>query len=210
MPKPFFPDPAFAWVFVLGLLGLTGVAAWTDTRWGLIRNKLTVSTLAAGVVLNLVRGAWNVQVGHPAWVLPADGVFNGGLDGLLFALAGFAFAFALMFLFWVLGLCGGGDVKLFAAAGGWLGYQWFFYMWAVSLAVLFVWTAGRLVVGAAGATRGKLPGKGRRTRMTYSLPIAVATALTVLWVFRAELQLAPKPALDPQGTARADPPRPPS
>lgn len=220
MPKPFFPDPVFAWLFVLGLIGLTSVAAWVDTRKAIVPNRLTVATLLAGLAANLIRGAWNVQVGHPSWVLPADGLFFGGLDGLLFALAGFAFGFALLFVFWVLGLCGGGDVKLFAAAGGWLGWQWFFMMWLVSLGVLFVWTAGRILFGglAAGAVRSRMKAlpraaqdpttkRARRTRMTYSLPIAVATAVTLLWVFRFELQLAtPKPDPQPQGAARVDPP----
>src|SRR5438270_8400 len=48
-------------------------------------------------------------------------ILSGALDGLLFALAGFGLGFALFFVLWVLGACGGGDVKLFAALGAWVG-----------------------------------------------------------------------------------------
>ena len=41
-------------------------------------------------------------------------------------------AFGAFFLLWVLGLVGGGDVKLFAAVGGWLGWLHVVIAWALS------------------------------------------------------------------------------
>lgn len=219
--SPFFPDPVFGWVFAVVLIGLTVAAAVTDTRKAIVPNRLTVATLAVGLLFNLVRAAWLGGQGQPLWVLHTGSAPLGALDGLLFALAGFAAAFGLMLVFWLLGLCGGGDVKLFAAVGGWLGWQNFLILWVVSLVVLYAWVFLRLLSGGLAAgqvarraksvrTMGARPADGvvkpRKLRITYSLPIAVATAVVVLWVFRTDLGLtAPKPAPEPQGNAHVSP-----
>src|SRR5436309_15904199 len=121
--QTFFPDPIFGWVCYLILVALLAVASYFDQRYQLIPKKLTIGLLALGVVFNLVRGAWMGAAGHETWILAGGSVWLGMLDGLLFALAGFALGFALFFVLWILGACGGGDVKLFAAMAAWLGPQ---------------------------------------------------------------------------------------
>lgn len=215
---PFFPDPAFAWTFYLVLVGLTLLATYTDLRRLVIPKQLTLIGLALGVLFNVVRGAWmgaNATT-EGVWALGPNGAFVGGLDGLLFALAGFATGFGLFFIMWFLGTCGGGDVKLFAALGAWVGPVLAVLVLTGTLVFVVVlslvrlaWTFVRRGVRPAvqeysmkGAARsGKRAGKqghpdARRPRqrlMAYSLPVALSTACVLLWVFRAELQL-PVPA----------------
>lgn len=219
MARAFFPDAAFAWVFCLGICLLTSVAAWVDTRTARIPNKLNVLTLALGLLMNAVRAAWLAAQDKPLWLFDTGSPVLGAIDGLLFAATGFAVAFGVMFVFWVMGLCGGGDVKLLGAVGGWTGLHASLpAIWFGSVVVLFFWFGGKLLGGglrprAVNKTLDKLkkenragaePPKSGKLRVTYSLPIAVAAAVVLLWMFRVELHLAPpKPA--PQGTAHASP-----
>jgi Flp pilus assembly protein protease CpaA len=198
MYKPFFPDPLFGWAFYLVLVGLTAIASYTDLRKMVVPNWLTVTALALGLVFSIARGCWLGAQGHRLWVLATGSAWLGGLDGLLFALAGSCFAFAVFFLFWILGTCGGGDLKLFTALGAWVGPILFLFLLAGSLVVLFVILFLRILKGGltpsaihrlknAGRDKGAKP---RRWRMTYSLPVAISTALVLLWIFRVDLQLA--------------------
>src|SRR5262245_56621526 len=121
MQTPFFPELAFGWAYVIILLGILTVASVLDLRTMRVPKWLTLTALPLGIVVNIVRGAWLASDGQAAWALEPNGWMLGALDGLLFALAGFAVGFVLFFLMWILGACGGGDVKLFAALGAWLG-----------------------------------------------------------------------------------------
>ena len=78
----------------------TAVALVWDVRTRRIPNGLNVLGLIAGVVFHTVQ--------------------RGG-DGLLFSLAGFGTGFGILFLLWISGGGGGGDVKLMGAVGAWLG-----------------------------------------------------------------------------------------
>src|SRR5713226_839304 len=119
--KPFFPDPIFAWS-VFGIIAvLTAIAAYIDTRKAIIPKWLTIGTLVVGFVVNMVRSAVMASQNKELWLLDSGSVGLGILDGFLFSLCGFVFAFGLLFGIWTLGLCGGGDVKLFAALGSWFG-----------------------------------------------------------------------------------------
>lgn len=209
MAKTFFPDPAFAWVYCLGLCLLTGVAAWTDTRTAKIPNRLNLVILATGVLINVIRAAWLAGQDRPLWAFDTGAAWLGAIDGLLFALAGFLVAFAVMFACWIFGLCGGGDVKLLAAVGAWAGLDLnLLRIWLASFVVLVFWFAARVVGQAfsprqlkktmaalkdAEKARGAKTSAGGKLRVTYSLPIAVATAVVLLWVFRFELLLVPPP-----------------
>jgi prepilin peptidase CpaA len=224
--KLFFPDSAFAWAFCVGLVLLTAVAAWTDTRKAKIPNWLTVLILALGLAANAARGGWLASENKPLWVFDTGAVWLGVLDGLLFALTGFLVAFAAMFVIWIFGACGGGDVKLLGAVGAWVGFAYFPLVWLASVVVLFVWLGARLLTGGlsprqvrksinelhkqkrdrdAGRAPATKPGK---LRATYSLPLVVALAAVLMWLFRYELQLKPRPA-DPHGAiAHVRPPPP--
>ena len=209
--RPFFPDPAFGWAYCIVLGLLTCVAAYTDTRTGKIPNRLSLVVLGVGLVLNVARSAWMGATDKPLWLFDTGSVWLGLIDGILFAVVGFVIAFFFMFAFWVMGLCGGGDVKLMAAIAVWLGCDLnLLRVWLASVVVLIAWTLARVLSrGLTPKTLNKTldamkrkpgesaapPGKRPPLRVTYSLPIAVATIVVLLWVYRFELLLAvPKAA----------------
>jgi prepilin peptidase CpaA len=200
MTLPFFPDLLFAWAFLATLFGLLLTASVIDFRYLIVPKWLTLTALPLGLLFNAVRGGWLGSQGVSAWVLvPGTGL--GVLDGVLFSLAGFSLGFVLFFLMWVVGVCGGGDVKLFAALGAWVGPG---HCVAVLLMTLFVMifvvmfqVAGRLFRGDWQSLRRRTPspkgGKTPRPRrlVGFSLPLTVAVTVVLLWSFRVELRLAP-------------------
>jgi prepilin peptidase CpaA len=224
MPKPFFPDPVFAWLFYAILVGLLLVATVRDFRTFVVPKAITITCLALGVAFNVARGAWlGTQDGGSVWLLgESPGLWLGALDGLLFSLFGFLVAFAAFFVLWVLGACGGGDVKLFAALGAWVG-AWYAVFILVAANIILVCLAVVLIGGRALAM-GQKPAlyslseqkaraeraarKGRKPRsrlMTYSFPLAVATSLLLLWFFRFDLQLAARPHAPAEVSQNAGP-----
>jgi Flp pilus assembly protein protease CpaA len=99
---------------------------------------------------------------------------------------------------WLLGVCGGGDVKLFTGLGAWLGsYLLFLVLVATAILMcgcLIVAIGGRLVRGKGLVLANR--GKGRaNTRgpvvVRFSVVAAVATLLVVLWAFRTDLGFVP-------------------
>jgi Flp pilus assembly protein protease CpaA len=211
--KPFFPDAGFAWVFVALLLTLAGLAAVYDTRTAIIPKWITLGTLAVGVVVNTVRGAWLGSLGSKVWLISETSLALGALDGFLFALVGFAAGFGLFFVMWVLGVCGGGDVKLMAALSAWFGPIGVALLLIVSTAVLFVWVLGSVVFGGGSlkqiqkASKSAQPpqagGKSRQRRVTFSVPAAVASLIIVFWVFGEDLGVKSRKATpQSQGDAR--------
>jgi prepilin peptidase CpaA len=212
MPRPFFSDPLTGWLFYATLVAMLTVAAIVDLRKAVIPKWLTLSLLGAGVLANIIRGALLGAAEDQLWLFPTGSAWVGGLDGLLLALAGFGLAFAAFLFMWVLGTCGGGDVKLFSALGAWVGPVLFPFLLlgsVIILAGLFVFklmvvaltspaTLKAQMQSATAAGRKGKEVKKRPLRMTYSLPAAVAVALLLLWFFRVELNLAP---------ARPDSPR---
>ena len=201
MTLPFFPDLVFAWTFLATLFGLLVVASVIDYRYLVVPKGLTLTALPLGLLFNAVRGGWLGIQGSPVWVLEPGGAALGALDGLLFALAGFALGFALFFLLWVTGVCGGGDVKLFAALGAWVGPGLCVGVLLATLVVLivvvFCQAAVRLFRGDWKSLRRKTsPPKNlkqakKRRLVGFSLPLTVAVTVVLLWSFRVELQLAP-------------------
>ncbi len=207
MQVPFFPGPVFGWIYVAILVAILGTAAGTDLRSFRVPKWLTVPALGLGVVVNVVRGAWLGSQGLAAWSLGAHGAWVGGLDGLLFSLAGFAVGFGLFLLMWILGVCGGGDVKLFAALGAWVGPALALCVLAVSVGVVLVLVFGRLAVSLVAGDWTKVQGKllrgqarprgGRgqpqpKSRLLgFSLPLAVAATVVLLWAFRVDLHFVP-------------------
>ncbi len=210
MHAAFFPDPLFGWAFYVVLVALLATAAYTDLRTLVIPKQLTLTLLGLGVLVNLVRGTWLGATGNPVWVFGTDaGGFVGALDGLLFSLAGFGLGFALFFILWVLGACGGGDLKLFAALAAWLGPTLGVFVLIGTLVLVFAISAFRLAVktsrrgvfAAVRSTPSFLRTSGGSNRpisksrlVSYALPVAIATALVLLWVLRVDLRLSAPPA----------------
>jgi prepilin peptidase CpaA len=96
-----FTRPAVGIEFVLLVAVL--VATFTDLRSRRIPNWLTVSTLVLGFVLNAL-------IAYPS-----------PLEGLWLSAKGFALAFALNLVMYMLHMTGAGDVKLLAAVGAMVG-----------------------------------------------------------------------------------------
>src|SRR5262249_34679259 len=159
---------------------LTAVAAYVDLRREVIPKKLTLLVLGLGVLCSVLRCAWLGASGQGDKVLlfGAHGPWIGALDGVVFALAGFAMGFALFFIMWILGTCGGGDVKLFAALGAWVGFQLALVLLIATLVIVSLFVVLRVLM--TGSLRGlRKGGNGQdkgwlirtlRMRLTYSLP----------------------------------------
>lgn len=84
------------------LVVLASLIAYFDIRYRRIPNKVVLSTLLCGLLLNTLSHQWN---------------------GLSVALLGCALAFGLMMLLYLFGALGAGDVKLFAAIGALIGVK---------------------------------------------------------------------------------------
>jgi prepilin peptidase CpaA len=181
----FFPSLAFGGVFSLVLLVFLGMASWEDLRQMAVPKWVTLTTLALGLLANLVRGALLGSAGQQVWVLSSPGPVAGAADGLLFALAGFALAFVVFFVLWVLGVAGGGDVKLYAAIGSWVGPGGALFLLPVAAVFVLVMAVLQLAVRLArrGLRAVPPPGAGSKSRLAaFSLPLTLATALLLLGV----------------------------
>jgi prepilin peptidase CpaA len=214
MPQPFFPESvALAWAFYAVLVGITLIATYTDLRYLQIPKWLTLPALASGVLVNVILGA--ITDGprgseHP-FLFGGEGGFLGALDGLLLALSGCGIGFGLFLVMFVLGTCRGGDVKLFAAVGAWVGPKLIlFLLGGTIVAVVFMavarlaWNAAThglratykdyTLKGAPSPRKKSAEPKTTRRRLTaYSPAVALSAALVLLWMLGVELHLrAPK------------------
>ena len=155
------------------------VASVTELRRGKIYNWLTYPAILAGLAFGAVRGA--VEAGS-AW----DGCVNHAL--------GFALAFGVLFLAYLLGGMGGGDVKLMGAVGAFLGWPAAlyatFYSFLVGAAlglVLMVWRGQtRSVVRRLGVAIRLLPVPGVRPDEaippgSLQVPFGLAACIGSVW-----------------------------
>ncbi|MCE9534488.1 MAG: A24 family peptidase [Planctomycetes bacterium] len=198
------PGPWFGWSFFAVLLILLAFAAVIDFRTTRIPKRLTLTIAALGIVANIVRGLLLGSQNRETWQFGPGPAWVGALDGLTFSLLGLFFAFFLFFGMWMLGSCGGGDVKLCAAIGAWIGAIPTILLLFATVFTLMIWIAGRaLYSGKTPALNQNKPARkvdkeGKknelpRGRMTFSFPAMVATAIVVLFIFRVDLQLLPAP-----------------
>ncbi len=206
-PYPSLPDPYFGWTFYAVLVALTLAGAYVDLRKAVLPKGLMFALLGVGVVFNIVRSAWLASLGRELWMLQTGNVWLGALDGFLFSLVGFLLTTVLFFVFWMLKLVGGGDVKLFAALGAWIGFVYAIYVMLASVPVMVVMLMGRVLMGGLKPTAVQKrmkeaqviqggPGKGK-VKMTYAFPVAVSVAVVLLYCYRFDLRLAerkPQPA----------------
>jgi prepilin peptidase CpaA len=158
-------------------------AAWWDMKAGRLPNAITVTGLAAALILRAPLG----------------------VESLLQGVGGFALAFGVSVVLYALRAIGGGDVKLLAAVGAFLGsaeivgalaliavlgagYALLSLTWKGLLPLLVFNTLelvkGWLTLGRAGAIR-KLESPGALT-IPYGIPIAVGT---LIWWFGEGVRL---------------------
>jgi prepilin peptidase CpaA len=173
-------------VKVLSLLPMVALLVWAavqDVRTRRIRNWLTLSLAGSGLLASLV---------------PHGGV--GPSQALLGLLVGFAVPFVLF----ALGALGGGDVKLLAGIGAWMGPADVFAVFVVAAIVglvivliqctaqgklfaLFrnsaVLTMNLMHVGELGARHVAETGQACRSidrPLPYAVPVLVATVLVAM------------------------------
>jgi prepilin peptidase CpaA len=197
MHPTFFPDYLFGWAFYLTLVGFMALATFSDLRRMIIPKWISLTLLGLGLLFNVVRGAWLGSLGLPVWQLGVNGTLVGGVDGLLFALSGFALYFVLFTALWCAGVCGGGDVKLFAALSAWVGPTLAFAVLAATVLLMFLTTFAVFVWRFVTAGVWKTARKFKlREHFSYASQMALATALVALWAYRVDLHLAapPKPS----------------
>ncbi len=198
----YFPDAITGWIFFTLIMSVLAVASYTDQRWRLVPKWLTLPALGLGLLVNILRGCWLAAHEIPVWSFGRQGIALGGLDGLLFAITGALVGFGLLLVLWLLGTCGGGDVKLFAALGAWIGPQLVFLVLVVSLVFLIVYLIGHLGLqllkgktptsALAAQSRKKLQAsqpRKQRLMVKYSGIVAAATAVVLLWAFRIDCGL---------------------
>ena len=167
------PELTTAQVVLLLCVGVfTLAAAICDLRFRKIPNKMTAQMCVAGIVYQVA-------------------FFQ--MDGLWTSLLGFAAGFGILFVLWMIATAGGGDVKLMAALGTWLGWLTTLKVLFCSLIFVTTGTIGIVLVGllSRGLRRTKDQyltknkndnGKGESTEqrqkrrvMAFAVPVALAT-----------------------------------
>jgi prepilin peptidase CpaA len=171
------------WVSMFILAGVLIAAAICDLRRGTVFNWLTYPAIVVGLGLGAVEGACAGDV----------------KEGLLNHVLGFGFGFGVLFAAYLLGGMGGGDVKLMAAVGAFLGWPGalhaVFYSFLVGAAV------GLIMVVWRGQTWVALWRLWRAVRIlplptatldeavptsTYRVPFGFAVCVGTLWFLAEE------------------------
>jgi prepilin peptidase CpaA len=130
----------------------TLAAAVCDWQTKRLPNVLTVSAFACALLFHFAYGV-------------SQGGLSAAWEHLLFALAGFGTGFGILFVLWLIGGGGGGDVKYMGALGAWLGA-------ALTLQVFLV-SAVLIAIGSMGVLAWEFCGKGMvRTKSRYLAPDA--------------------------------------
>ena len=148
----------------LSVMAFTAAAMGCDLRTRRIPNLLNVASLALAIAC------------HAGW---------GGWNGVLFLLSGFATGFGILFVLWLIGGGGGGDVKLMGAVGGWLGPQLTIIAFLASGVIAVICrgvTAASRKMRDPEVTNGDNPPvaippdhlAGNRDKLPYGVPVAVA------------------------------------
>jgi len=174
---------------IVGLAVVLIVAAVSDLRRGKVFNWLTYPAIGVGLALGAARGA----TGGEAW------------DGLIDHVLGFGFGFGVLFIAYLFGGMGGGDVKLMAAVGAFLGWHRggdypalhaVFYSFLAAAAVgliLMIWRGDtqRVLRKLWLAVRIlPLPGAKMRDAVpadTFRVPFGFAVCVGTLWFLAEDL-----------------------
>lgn len=95
----------------------------SDIRSMKIPNRLTVPVTLAGAAAHLASGGW---------------------EGIVFSAAGFAASFSILFLMYIIGAVGAGDVKLFGGIGAWTGFS--FGLHVIIYSILYAGVIGIIIL----------------------------------------------------------------
>lgn len=172
-------------VYLVCLGGFTLAAMYADARLWKIPNKLTVPMFFLGWVFQIVFNGWSGTPGDP---IAGAGVAS--------AFAAFAAGFGTLFLLWMIGGGGGGDVKLVGAVSVWLGFRSLLYVISVAVVIVIIVTVCSMIWSTfrkgARKTKEEYLGTGKpmkrglkpeaetvkqkqeRRIMAFALPIALA------------------------------------
>ena len=173
------------WVSLIVLAVVLIVAAICDLRQGKVFNWLTYPAIVVGLALGAAEGAAAGQM----------------RETLVNHVLGLGFAFGVLFLAYLMGGMGGGDVKLMAAVGAFLGWHdWatvhaVFYSFLVAAAVgliMMIWRGQtRLVLRrlwlairilpVPGATLDEAVGGG-----AFRVPFGFAVCVATVWYLSEE------------------------
>jgi len=170
-------------IVCVGLFTLA--AAFCDCRSRKVPNRLTLPMFGIG---------WVYQLSFFGW----SGLADAGLAFLI--------GFGVLFVLWLIGGGGGGDVKLMGALSIWLGYRMTLLVLLSSTALVIAGSMLVIVVSmirrGAWKTKQKFVAESKRSEdpvgknrpageslyqrkkrriMAYALPVAVATWLVMIW-----------------------------
>ncbi len=174
-------------VYLVSVGVFTAATAILDARTKRIPNKLTLPFFGAGLLYQLAFNGLGKGISTP---------------GLIGAAAAFAVGFGMLWVLWVIGGGGGGDVKLMGALSVWIGFK--ATIWVLFLSTIFVIasTVGVMAFGvvthgmfrtkeaclASGASPTGSPPvadaavrRQSRRIMGFAPPVALATWLVVVW-----------------------------
>jgi prepilin peptidase CpaA len=179
------------YILIACVVAFTAVAAVLDFRTKRLPNWLTVTAFFAALLFHIIYG-WS------------QGGFGMAGQHFLFAMGGFATGFGILFILWVVGSGGGGDVKFMGALGAWLGAMMTLYVFVVSALLIVLGSAAVLTYqfcqkgfnrtrtqyiesgradGKRHAPAGDVSEQRRRTKrrlMPFGVPAALATWLVLL------------------------------
>jgi len=167
-----FTRPAVGIEFILLVAVL--VATVTDLRTRRIPNWLTVSAMLLGF-------AFNALIAYPS-----------PLEGIWLSARGFAFAFALNLVMYMLHMTGAGDVKLLAAVGAMVGCSDF--------VGIFLLTA--LIGGVLAIVLMAVKGRVRQTLWNVGFMVSELMRLHAPHVTREQLDVGSSKALRLPGAVR--------
>jgi len=166
--NPFVSNPAFA-VMMSATCLFAGIAAGFDLRSRRIPNPLNFTMLGLGVAFQAAV-SWFAGWHH----------LSSGLLGMLTG-------FGLMFVLWLVGGGGGGDVKLIAALGMWLGFRMILLVFVLSAGIVAVLLMAACVQRfGMWAARGFPRTDGDQVRVprhsvAFATPVALATWMLLGW-----------------------------
>jgi prepilin peptidase CpaA len=164
-------------VLVVAVGAYVAMAACSDFRIHRIPNYITVPTAVLGLAYHTL-----APTGMGPWM----------------SLGGLAIGFGLLFLPWLFGGSGMGDVKLLAGLGAWLGPKWLLVAFALSMVIASALALAILILGMqkrgisrtinkrSGAfegsrERGEAKKPGRRI-LPFAIPVAMGTWIVLAWL----------------------------